>query len=126
MCRAQHCAKCRGDIRISNDSSCPLSSPQCGSGLVVCALLVLTHLNTPKPSEMGVVIPILPSSEQAVLRTHLVCRGAGLSESGARDQSPCSNAYSWHMMETDVYMTKRIEGGDLRVKEIVGNNIDKS
>lgn len=66
VCMAQHWAKCRGEMRMSmirlktyrNDNSLLLGT-QYGSGVVVSALLVLTHFNIAKPSEKGAIIPIL-------------------------------------------------------------------
>lgn len=43
---------------MSNDDSCLFLSIQYVSGMVVSAVLVLTHLNMPKPSEVGAVLPV--------------------------------------------------------------------
>lgn len=54
VCRAQCCAKCRGEIKMSIDRaafSWALVWVSHGG-----TSLILTHLRVPKPSEMGVVV----------------------------------------------------------------------
>lgn len=44
---------------MSNDNSCLFLSTQYGSGMVASVVLVLTHVNMPKPSEVAAVLPVL-------------------------------------------------------------------